>query len=95
MTNTLTFIVIAALFIIAAGALTLAYSINESAKQERQELTRALIAKDQDILDRLMAKDLQDVKYKQREPDIGPGVTSKRQNDKRVAEQHAKMAQSQ
>ena len=62
-----------------------------TAHRERAELTRQLIAKDQDMLDRLMAKDLQDVKYKQQEP-VTAGITSKRRNNERLVEERAKIA---
>ena len=87
-------IFIISLTIVAAGALTLAAFVIISAKQERRELIAQLTAKDQDMLDRLMAKDLPEVKVAQREPTPG-GITSKRRNDERIAEQNAKIARAQ
>ena len=50
---------------------------------ERQKLVERLAAKDHDIMDRLMAKSLPEVKQAQREQDPGI-VTSKRRNDERM-----------
>lgn len=83
-------VLIAGLVIIAAAAITLAGYIHASAKQERQELVRRLVVREQDILDRLMAKGLTEVKYAQREPESGV-VTSKRRNDARITQEKAQI----
>ena len=82
------------LAVITALSLALALHTNITARQERRELIAQLTAKDQDMLDRLMAKDLPEVKVAQREPTPG-GITSKRRNDERITEQNAKIARAQ
>ncbi len=62
-----------------------------TAKQERRELIAQITAKDQDMLDRLMAKDLPEVKQQQKPPAEGH-ATSKRRNDQRIAEQNKKLS---
>ena len=86
-------ILIVGLIIVAVAALALAAYIYATAKQERQELVRALQVKEQDIYDRLMAKSLPEVKNAQREPEPGV-VTSKRRNDERITKENAKIAQA-
>lgn len=67
-----------------------AYQLLE-ARKERQELVNKLVAKELDMLDRLMAKDLPEVKQAQQPPNPGV-VTSRRRNDQRIAEENAKIA---
>lgn len=75
--------------LIALAAIALAAVVMITGRQERQELLRQLTAKDQDILDRLMAKSLPEVKQAQREPETGV-VTSKRRNEERLTKENAR-----
>lgn len=47
-----------------------------------------------DLIDRLMARDLKEVKQAQAIQNITPKVVSKRQNDTRIAEEAQKLASS-
>jgi len=76
-----------------ALAALFAYQLLE-ARRERQELVHELVAKNLDMLDRLMAKDLPEVKLAQQPPNPGV-VTSRRRNDERIAAENAKFARTQ
>lgn len=60
--------------------------------RERRELVDRLTAREQDFLDRLMAKDLQDVKRAQ-SPMTEPRAVTRRQNDARISEEMRRIAQ--
>ena len=74
------------LAVITALSLALTLHTNLTARQERRELIAQLTAKDQDMLDRLMAKDLPEVKREQREPTPAE-VSSRRRNDEKLQRQ--------
>jgi|LSQX01.2.fsa_nt_gb hypothetical protein len=71
-------------------ALALSAYICEIGKRERDELVNKLIEKDRDLLDRLMAKSLQEAKEAQREP-VPSKIISKRKNDARMMEEKRKL----
>ena len=60
--------------------------------RERKELIEKLTKREQDFLDRLMAKDLPEVKQAQKLPD-GGRVISKYKNNVRIAEEARKTAE--
>ncbi len=84
-------IALMALTMITLLSFVLVAQTNKAARQERENLIKQIIAKDQDMLDRLMAKDLPEVKQAQKPPAEGV-VTSKRRNDQRIAEQNKKLS---
>ena len=87
------YLTIGLIIINLALAALFAYQLLE-ARKERQELVNKLVAKELDMLDRLMAKDLPEVKQARQPPNPGV-VTSRRRNDQRIAEESAKFARTQ
>ncbi len=79
------------LSIITTLSLALCAYQAHTAKQERATLIAQLTAKDQDMLDRLMAKDLPEVKQAQKPPAEGH-ATSKRRNEQHLTEKNKKLA---
>lgn len=65
-------------------------------EQKHAEFIRDLFEKHReerkDLIDRLMARDLKEVKQAQAIQNITPKVVSKRQNDTRIAEEAQKLA---
>ena len=59
--------------------------------RERKDLIDRLTKQQQDALDRIMAKDLREVKQEQAPPRV-TAATTRRQNDQRMAEQMRKEA---
>ncbi len=57
-----------------------------SFSRERKDLIDRLTKQQQDSLDRIMAKDLREVKSAQAEPKIA-AATTRRENEKRIIEQ--------
>ena len=84
------FLIIALVILNLALQALFAHQLLE-ARKERKEMVDRLVAKETDYLDRLMAKDLSEVKREQRDPVPG-NVTSKRQNDQKLYEKNARLA---
>ena len=78
------------LFILCVILLALLFYRELSFSRERREFFTRLTTREQDFLDRLMAKDLPEVKREQAPP-RQPLATSRRQNDQRKVEEARKV----
>lgn len=87
-----------ALCIVFAVTTGFFYRLCADKEQECAKLINYLLEKQReerkDLVDRLMARDLKEVKQAQAIQNITPKVVSKRQNDTRIAEEAQRVANS-